>query len=103
MRYYAGDDTKTTASTGLYILTSLTFIRLHTLNYTDNDDSTDDDTSNDGNDEGINGENDSGVDYKTTASISATQRRRQHDHCECQFLHLHVAGVHLTTCARVNG
>uniref|UniRef100_A0A914VVT7 Uncharacterized protein n=1 Tax=Plectus sambesii TaxID=2011161 RepID=A0A914VVT7_9BILA len=46
--YCTGDDNKTTAGTGFYILASLAFIRLYTLNYTDNDDSTNDGTGNDG-------------------------------------------------------
>uniref|UniRef100_A0A914UZS2 Uncharacterized protein n=1 Tax=Plectus sambesii TaxID=2011161 RepID=A0A914UZS2_9BILA len=67
MLYYAGDDAKTTARTGFYISALLAFIRLHTLNYTDNDISDDDDDH-----DGINEENDSGVDNKTTASTHAT-------------------------------
>uniref|UniRef100_A0A914VQE0 Uncharacterized protein n=1 Tax=Plectus sambesii TaxID=2011161 RepID=A0A914VQE0_9BILA len=35
--YCTGDDNKTTAGTGFYILASLAFIRLYTLNYTGND------------------------------------------------------------------
>uniref|UniRef100_A0A914VYH7 Uncharacterized protein n=1 Tax=Plectus sambesii TaxID=2011161 RepID=A0A914VYH7_9BILA len=65
MLYCAGNDTKTTAGTGFYIPASLAFIRLHTLNYTDND--------NDNTDYGINDENDNGVDNKTTASSYATR------------------------------
>uniref|UniRef100_A0A914W081 Uncharacterized protein n=1 Tax=Plectus sambesii TaxID=2011161 RepID=A0A914W081_9BILA len=38
--YCAGDDNKTTAGTGFYVLASLAFIRLHTLNYTGNDGTT---------------------------------------------------------------
>uniref|UniRef100_A0A914VH06 CARD domain-containing protein n=1 Tax=Plectus sambesii TaxID=2011161 RepID=A0A914VH06_9BILA len=73
MFYYASDDTKTTAGTGFYIHASLAFIRLHTLNYTNNDDSTNYDISDDDDRDGINDENDSGVDKKTTASSYATR------------------------------
>uniref|UniRef100_A0A914UR67 Peptidase A1 domain-containing protein n=1 Tax=Plectus sambesii TaxID=2011161 RepID=A0A914UR67_9BILA len=43
MLYCTGDDNKTTAGTGFYILASLAFIRLYTLNYTGNDGTGNDD------------------------------------------------------------
>uniref|UniRef100_A0A914W8V6 Uncharacterized protein n=1 Tax=Plectus sambesii TaxID=2011161 RepID=A0A914W8V6_9BILA len=67
MLYYADDDTNTTASIGFNIPTSLAFIQVHTLNYTDNDDSIDYDISDDDDHDGINDENDSGVDNRTIA------------------------------------
>uniref|UniRef100_A0A914XLW8 Uncharacterized protein n=1 Tax=Plectus sambesii TaxID=2011161 RepID=A0A914XLW8_9BILA len=41
--YCTGDDNKTPAGTGFYILASLAFIRLYTLNYTGNDGTGNDD------------------------------------------------------------
>uniref|UniRef100_A0A914WKC4 Uncharacterized protein n=1 Tax=Plectus sambesii TaxID=2011161 RepID=A0A914WKC4_9BILA len=86
MLYYAADDTKTTAGTSFYIPALLAFIRLHTPNYTDNDDSTDYDisnanrhfierilSSNDDDQDGINDESDCGVDNKAAASSYATR------------------------------
>uniref|UniRef100_A0A914XL85 Uncharacterized protein n=1 Tax=Plectus sambesii TaxID=2011161 RepID=A0A914XL85_9BILA len=102
MFYYASDDTKTTAGTGFYIHASLAFIRLHTLNYTNNDDSTDYDISDDDEHDGINDESDSGVGNKTTASSYAT-RTTSATGPPRLCLHLHIAGVHLTTRDRVNG
>uniref|UniRef100_A0A914VBJ3 Uncharacterized protein n=1 Tax=Plectus sambesii TaxID=2011161 RepID=A0A914VBJ3_9BILA len=75
MFYYAGDDTKTTAGTVFYIPASSAFIRLHTLNYTDNDDITDYDISDDDDHDGINDESDSGVGNRTTASMSKSPHR----------------------------
>uniref|UniRef100_A0A914XCH8 Uncharacterized protein n=1 Tax=Plectus sambesii TaxID=2011161 RepID=A0A914XCH8_9BILA len=48
MLYCTGDNNKTTAGTGFRILASLAFIRLYTLNYTDNDGTGNDGTGNDG-------------------------------------------------------
>uniref|UniRef100_A0A914W415 Uncharacterized protein n=1 Tax=Plectus sambesii TaxID=2011161 RepID=A0A914W415_9BILA len=73
MLYYSDDDTNTTASIDFYIPTSLAFIRLHTLNYTDNDDSINYDISDDDDHDVINDENDSSVDNQTIASSYATR------------------------------
>uniref|UniRef100_A0A914UPQ5 Uncharacterized protein n=1 Tax=Plectus sambesii TaxID=2011161 RepID=A0A914UPQ5_9BILA len=51
------------------------FIRLHTLNYTDNDDSTDYDISDDHDHDGISDESDNGVGNKTTATMSTSPHR----------------------------
>uniref|UniRef100_A0A914W073 Uncharacterized protein n=1 Tax=Plectus sambesii TaxID=2011161 RepID=A0A914W073_9BILA len=82
MFYYVGDGTKTTAGTGLYIPASLAFIQVHTLNYTDNDDSTDYDISDD-DDDGIYDESKSGVGNKTTASMSTSPHRWRSPYYTC--------------------
>ena len=80
---YASDDTKTTAGTGFYIPASLAFIRLHTLNYTYNDDSIDYDINDDDDHDGINDESDSGVGNKTTASMSTSPHRWRSSNYTC--------------------